>query len=153
MPDNVRTHKPSHRYERSTVTIRGLSFVAYGLVFGGYGGLVAVVALFGLRGYPGRYLGAPFILALVRSDPRDHQGRPHIGSAPRVASRTDRGCSGPGDDRRRGGVASPNDRLESSRDYRASIRVLQLLFLVDRAGGSDSASRISMAAAARWSMR
>ena len=65
MPDNVRTHKPSHRYERSTVTIRGLSFVAYGLVFGGYGGLVAVVALFGLRGYPGRYLGAPFILALV----------------------------------------------------------------------------------------
>ena len=65
MHDSVRTHKPSQRYERSTVTIRGLSFVAYGLIFGGYGGLVAVVALFGFRGYPGSYLGAPFMLALV----------------------------------------------------------------------------------------
>jgi uncharacterized RDD family membrane protein YckC len=65
MPDNVSSHNPSQRYERSTVTIRGLSFVAYGLIFGGYGGLVAVVALFGFRGYPGSYLGAPFMLALV----------------------------------------------------------------------------------------
>ena len=58
MPDNVSIHKPSRRYDRSTVTIRGLSFVAYGLIFGGYGGLVAVAGLFGCRGYPGRYLVA-----------------------------------------------------------------------------------------------
>jgi len=47
------------------VTIRGLSFVAYGLVFGGMGGLVALVALFGFLGYPGRYLLYPVMLALV----------------------------------------------------------------------------------------
>src|ERR1035437_10404525 len=63
MPDNASSHKPWHRYERSTVTIRGLSFVAYGLIFGGMGGLAALVALFGVVGYPGRYLLYPFMLA------------------------------------------------------------------------------------------
>jgi uncharacterized RDD family membrane protein YckC len=65
MPDNVSSHKPLRRYERSTVTIRGLSFVAYGLVFGGMGGLAAFVALFGVVGYPGRYLLYPVMLAFV----------------------------------------------------------------------------------------
>lgn len=65
MPDNASYHKRSHRHERSTVTIRGLSFVAYGLVFGGMGGLVAFVALFGFLGYPGRYLLYPVMFALV----------------------------------------------------------------------------------------
>jgi uncharacterized RDD family membrane protein YckC len=63
MPDNASSQKPSHRYERSTVTIRGLSFVAYGLILVGMGGLAALVALFGVVGYPGRYLLYPFMLA------------------------------------------------------------------------------------------
>ena len=63
MPDNAISRKPLNRYERSTVTIRGLSFVAYGLILVGMGGLAAFVALFGVVGYPGRYLVAPFMLA------------------------------------------------------------------------------------------